>query len=31
MSVEAFLFVVLGFLLGYYVVAHFMISGGSPA
>jgi hypothetical protein len=31
MSVEAFLFIVLGFVLGYYAVAHFFVSGGKPA
>lgn len=31
MSVEVFLFIALGFILGYYVVAHFFVSGGKPA
>jgi len=31
MSIEGLLFIVLGFVLGYYVVAHFFVSGGSPA
>jgi len=28
---EWLLFVALGFALGYYVVSHFMVSGGQPA
>ena len=31
MSVENVLFVLLGLIIGYYVVAHFLVSGGKPA
>ena len=31
MSLEALLFIALGFILGYYVVAHFFVSGGKAA
>jgi hypothetical protein len=31
MSFETFLFAILGLIIGYYVVAHFFVSGGSPA
>jgi len=30
-SVEWLLFIALGFALGYYVVSHFMVSGGQAA
>ena len=31
MSVEQVLFIFLGLVIGYYVVAHFFVSGGKPA
>jgi hypothetical protein len=31
MSIEGLLFIILGFALGYYAVAHFFVSGGKPA
>jgi len=31
MNVESLLFILLGLVIGYYVVAHFLVSGGKPA
>jgi hypothetical protein len=31
MNVESLLFILLGIIIGYYVVAHFLVSGGKPA
>lgn len=31
MTLETIIFILLGAALGYYVVAHFLVSGGQPA
>jgi hypothetical protein len=31
MTLETIIFILLGAALGYYVVAHFLVSGGAPA